>query len=259
MRRWIPVLLCAAPLLLFGRAAAAEPTGQQLSGYFGHPGSWGMMSPDDRDLRFQIDGGYRFIDREFHSDFGDDESFTSHELGITATVDYKRFWLSGSFFHSIATEELEIFDTDTSQWSVSAGYRFSLGKNLDLSPVIGFSYVNTEIDEFGNDFDRGYGGLNIGFNAKWTPGYKASKPFPRFSIYGGFLYYPDLKVTDDLDDAGFEGDDGWVASIGAEYNWSARLYTGLYYQYAEYNADRGPVFSVGQRDHRVGVNTGFRF
>lgn len=204
--------------------------------------------------------GYRWINRTFEGT-GNDVDLDSHELGGALSGYYRSWFLTGGYSHSISSDEIFGADTDTWGANVQAGYQFHIDRNFTVAPFLGWSWTNTSVDGgFGaNDADLGVGGLNFGVGFKWTPGYRASKPYPKWSVFGAFSYFPSLDGSDDLDDAGVDGDNGWAATIGVEHNFNARTFANLYYQYAKFSADGPFGTEFDQRDHRVGVTAGLRF
>jgi hypothetical protein len=206
--------------------------------------------------------GYRFIDRTFETNVGDFD-FNSHELSGNLTGHYRNWFLSGGYSHSVASSDLDgNFDTDSWGASGTAGYQFHLNRNLTVAPFVGFSWVNSELGAgaFGaGETDIGLGGFNFGAALKWTPGFSAAKPFPKWSVFGSFAYFPSLSVSDDVDDAGGDGEDGFLASVGVEHNFNSRTFATLYYQFAQFNVDGPFAVAFDQKDHRAGATVGLRF
>lgn len=251
--RLVLTLAAAAATLLGASAQANDFTGRELQ-------NKAQADAQNRSrINWRGEIGYRWIDRTFDG-FGNDESFNSHELAGKLTGTYRNWFLTGGYSHSIASSDLSSLDTDTWGASVTGGYQFHVNRNFTVAPFVGWSWANTNVDGFfGDDADLGVGGFNLGVGFKWTPGYKASKPYAKWTVFGSFAYFPSLGVSEDIDDAGGDGENAWLASVGVEHNFSARTFANLYYQYGQFNVDSSFGGDFKQRDHRVGINAGIRF
>jgi hypothetical protein len=241
VRKWSAGLLLAGmSLALAAPAQAYDFTGGSLL-----TGPFYTKVKASKKLNGRIEVGYRYIDRDI-----DGDGISQDELGGIGTLYYGNFFGTGSFYHSVSDDD---FVDSSWQFSKAIGYQFPLGPDLTVAPVIGYGLHRTRA-EFGLDVQ--HGGLHFGAGAKWTPKW-AGKPFPKWGIFGSFLYFPDNEISDDEEDAGFDGDDGFVASFGIEHNFTEKFFANIIYQYSNFNVS-GFGDDFEDTDHRIGFTVGSR-
>jgi len=259
MRRSIALLwtALAAAAVITGPVRASEPTGSFLGDYHQSGGLWGIPAPGSPNTLFS--GGIRteYLDREVTFNSGD-ISFAGFRIGPELTFGYKKWFVTGSYLHSVVSEDVGSDETQSFGYNAHAGYATSVGKNLVIAPVVGYSGEFTRFESKSGSFDstEGLHGVNFGFLLGWTPPY-VNKPFPKWQVNFSFLYYPSLSVTDDFGSQ-FSGDEGWSLSLGSRYNFTQQssLYAG--FTYRELNASDRFV-DVKVRDWSAGLTFTYKF
>jgi opacity protein-like surface antigen len=258
MRR---ILIVAAALSLFGAAApagASEPTGSFLGGYYDRGGLWGQ--PAEGQAPFGIFAGLRteYLDREAEFN-GSSDGFSSFRLGPEITFSYQKFFLTGSYLHSVTSEDLGDDETCSYGYNVHLGYATSVGRNLILAPVVGYGGEYTKLESKIGNFhaDEGVHGVSFGVLFNYTLPYDMMlKPYPKWMVFGSGLYYPSLSVTDDF--GNIDGDEGWAVGFGVRYNVDRRSSLAAIFNYREFNAS-GPGVDVNVRDWSAGLTYTYAF
>lgn len=241
MQRSVLVLCAAlaATAALGSPARANDPSGSFLGDYYLSQARWGIPGEEQPQVTFIAGLRSQYLDRELCFD-GFSESFGGFQIGPEITVGYRKLFLTGSYLRSVTSEDFGADETTTWGYNFHLGYATQASKNLIIAPVVGYGSQQTELESKVGNFEstEGVSGVNFGLLATWTPKYDLmAKPFPKWQINFGALYYPSLCVSDDFGgDA--DGDYGWTVQAALRYNLSPRssLSAGFSYGERRFNA-----------------------